>query len=105
VQSNDSSENRSIEDEFRDTVENLMAAGFSDFRIREGDRQLGGIVERLKTKQDNTINRQPGQAGYSIEWRRRFAIRGMVKQGYSKRKAMVTVRDMEKHGLLPDPPR
>jgi uncharacterized repeat protein (TIGR01451 family) len=105
LQSNDSSENRSNEENFRGTVEELLSAGFSDYRVREGDVRLAEIIERLKIKQHNTINRPMGQAGYSIEWRRRFAIRAMVNQGYSKRKAIVTVRDMEEHGLLPDPPR
>ena len=105
VQSEEPAENRTIEEEFLDIVGELMTAGFSDYRNREGNVELGEVVERLKTKQHNTVNRQPGQAGYSLEWRRRFAIRVMIRQGYPRREAMATARDMEAYGLLPDPPR
>ena len=49
-------------------------------------------------------NRRPGQKGYSLGVRRAAAIKTLMDKGYSREEATITVREIEKQGMLPDPP-
>lgn len=49
-------------------------------------------------------NRRPGQKGYSLGVRRAAAITTLMDKGYSREEAIITVREIEKQGMLPDPP-
>jgi hypothetical protein len=75
------------------------------------DKDLSDINRRLEpiravaNSRLEQMNRKPWQPGYSLEVRREAAIRTLIHLGDSPEEARRNVEAMERHGMLPDPPR
>ncbi len=69
---------------------------------------LSARVDRLEQyAQDrvNGMNRRAHERGYSLATRKKAAVTTLMQQGYSRADAELTVDDMVRMNLLPDPPR
>ena len=80
-------------------------------RVHQGDTDapdLKARVDRLEQyarDRVNGMNRRANEHGYSLTARKKAAVTTLMQQGYSRADAELTVDDMVRMDLLPDPPR
>ncbi len=60
-------------------------------------------IHQINKKKIDSMNRKSWQTGYSLDARRAAAMTILIRRGYTREEAALTVKSMEGLGLLPDP--